>query len=109
MEVHRTLGAGFLEAVYQEALATEFQERLISFKREVPLAIRYKGKNLACTYRADFVCFEDIIIEIKALKTLTPVESAQLINYLKATGISRGLLLNFGTSRLGYNRLFLPK
>jgi GxxExxY protein len=107
MEVHRELGRGFLELVYQTALALEFQERAIPFKAEVPLPIRYKGKLLACAYRADFICFETIILETKAISRLTPTDDAQLINELKATGMRRGLLLNFGASSLEQKRVVL--
>jgi len=107
MEVHRELGFGFLEAVYQCALALEFQEGLIPFRAEVALPIRYKGKLLTCGYRADFVCYEDLLIETKAIAELTHVDDAQLINELKATGLQRGLLLNFGAPSLQFKRLVL--
>src|ERR1700738_1329103 len=107
MEGHRELGRGFLELVYQTALALEFQERGIPFKAEVALPIRYKDKLLTCAYRADFVCFESIIVETKAIATLTSADAAQLINELKATGLQRGLLLNFGATSLEHKRLVL--
>jgi GxxExxY protein len=107
MEVHRELGRGFLEAVYQCALALEFQERGIAFKAEVALPIRYKGKRLTCAYRADFLCFESVLVETKAIATLTGADEAQLINELKATGLQRGLLLNFGAGSLEHKRLVL--
>jgi GxxExxY protein len=105
MEVHCELGRGFLELVYQTALALEFQERTIPFKAEVALPIRYKGKLLRCGYRADFVCFENVIVETKAISKLTGADEAQLINELKATGLHRGLLLNFGAASLEHKRL----
>jgi GxxExxY protein len=107
MEVHSELGRGFLELVYQTALALEFQEREIPFSTEVTLPIRYKGKLLTCAYRADFVCFESVIVETKAIAMLTSADEAQLINELKATGLQRGLLLNFGAESLEYKRLVL--
>ena len=105
MEVHRELGRGFLELVYQTALALEFQERQIPFKAEVALPVRYKGKLLTCGYRADFVCFEDFLVEIKAISRLTTADDAQLLNELKATEYQRGLLLNFGSRSLEVKRL----
>jgi GxxExxY protein len=107
MDVHRELGRGFLELVYQTALALEFQERGIPFKAEVSLPIRYKSRLLTCAYRADFVCFESVIVETKAIATLTGTDEAQLINELKATGLQRGLLLNFGAVSLEHKRLVL--
>lgn len=105
MEVHRELGRGFLELVYQTALSLEFQERAIPFKAEVALPVRYKGKLLTCGYRADFVCFEDFLVEIKAITKLTTADDAQLLNELKATDYQRGLLLNFGSRSLEVKRL----
>ena len=102
MEVHSQLGCGFLEAVYQEALAMAL--RNIPFRREVELLITYKGEPLATMYRADFICYGEIIVELKAISNITPVEVSQLINYLKATGCHRGLLLNFGTQSLQFER-----
>lgn len=105
MEVHRQLGPGFLEAVYQEALAIELAARGIPFAAQIELPVFYKGQRLACFYRADFICFESILVEVKALKALTSVDEAQLLNYLKATRHERGLLLNFGASSLEVKRL----
>ena len=105
MEVHRELGRGFLELVYQTALALEFQDRGIPFKAEVALPVRYKGRLLTCGYRADFVCFENFLVEIKAIARLTSADDAQLLNELKATGYERGLLLNFGSRSLEFKRL----
>ncbi len=107
MEVHRELGRGFLELVYQTALALEFQDRDIPFKAEVALPIHYKRRLLTCAYRADFVCLENAVVETKAIATLSGADEAQLINELKATGLSRELLLNFGAASLEYKRLVL--
>jgi GxxExxY protein len=98
IEVHRHLGHGFLENVYQEAVALELTGRSIPFHRELELQVQYKGQILACGYRADFVCFGEIIVELKAIRELGDKEHAQILNYLKATGLSRGLLLNFGST-----------
>ncbi len=105
MEIHRQLGHGFLEAVYQEAAVIEFPLKQVAFQREVALPIKYKNILLPTHYRADFVCFSEIIVEFKALSRLSTVEEAQLLNYLKATGLKRGLLINFGASSLQYKRL----
>jgi len=105
MEIHRTLGHGFLEAVYQEAAVIEFPLRQIPFEREVLFEIHYKGTLLNTRYRADFVCFGNIIVEFKAQSQLTSADEAQLLNYLKATGYHRGLLINFGASSLEYKRM----
>ena len=105
MEVHRQLGHGFLEAVYQEALAIELANREIPFQREIPLPIFYKGTRLHCGYRADFVCFGEIVVELKAIGELTGVDEAQTINELKATKLNRALLINFGAPSMEYKRL----
>lgn len=105
MEIHRQLGHGFLEAVYRDAAVIEFPVRQIPFEKEVVLPIKYKGVLLPTYYRADFVCFSEIIVEFKALTRLSNVEEAQLLNYLKATGLKRGLLTNFGAPSLQYKRL----
>lgn len=105
MEIHRQLGHGFLEVVYQEAAILEFTTRQIPFEREVNLPVKYKETILPVHYRADFVCFSEVIVEFKALANTTSNEEAQLLNYLKATGLKRGLLINFGSSSLQYKRL----
>lgn len=98
MYVYNTLGPGFLEAVYQEALAIEFAKRGIPFQREKELKIYYDGHELKQTYRADFVCYDNIIVEIKAVGNLDNTHRSQVYNYLKATGCQLGLLYNFGHS-----------
>jgi GxxExxY protein len=105
MEIHRQLGHGFLEAVYQDAAVIEFPQRQIPFEKEVSLPVQYKGVFLPPRYRADFICFSEIIVEFRALSRLSSVEESQLLNYLKATGLKRGLLINFGTPSLQYKRL----
>lgn len=105
MEVHRQLGSGFLEAVYQEALEMEFAERHMPCEREKRILISYKGKTLKKEYVADFVGFGEVIVEVKATSALTQIEDAQLLNYLKATGLKVGLLLNFHGPSLQYKRL----
>ena len=107
MEVHKILGAGFLEAVYQEALEKEFMLRNIPYEREKHLKIFYKGQELSKFYVADFVCFDNIIVELKALSALTNDHLAQVLNYLKATGNVIGLLINFGQRSLEYKRVIL--
>lgn len=96
MQVYNVLGHGFLESVYQEALAIEFTKRGIPYQREKELKIYYDGKELQQTYRADFVCYDDIIVEIKAVSELDGSHRSQVYNYLKATGFKLGLLINFG-------------
>lgn len=110
MEVHSELGAGFLESVYQEALAREFAARGVPFAAQVELPIHYKGERLTTFFRADFICYGDVVVELKSLRALSGVEESQLLNYLKATGIERGLLLNFGSPRLEVKRMvFTPR
>jgi len=105
LEVHKELGCGFLEAVYQEALGREFLAQEIPCKSQAIIGIEYKRKPLDKTYQADFVCYDGIIVEIKAISSLSGIEEAQLINYLKATGLKVGLLINFGAKSLEYKRL----
>ena len=104
IEVHNQLGCGFLESVYQEALAIELFCREIPFRREVRLPVSYKGRLLATSYCADFICFDSLVVELKALVRMSGIEEAQLINYLKATGHKVGLLLNFGSRSLEHRR-----
>lgn len=96
-DVYREMGCGFLEAVYQECLERELMARGIPFVTQPELTLNYKGESLKQTYKPDFICFGKIILELKAVKEIAPEHKAQVINYLKATGIKLGLLVNFGT------------
>jgi GxxExxY protein len=109
IEVHRQLGCGFLEPVYQEALMIEFLKREIPFQREVKLPVFYKEVRLETTYKVDFICFAEVVIELKALARFSGTEEAQIINYLKATNYEIGLLLNFGNRSLEHRRFILSK
>jgi GxxExxY protein len=105
-EVHRELGAGFAEAVYQEALEREFRQCGIPARSQVELPVAYKGELLDKKFICDFVCFEKIVVELKALEHLSGKEEAQLLNYLKASSMPVGVLLNFGTHpKLSWKRL----
>jgi GxxExxY protein len=104
IEVHKQLGCGFLESVYQEALALELGLRQIPFKREVKLPVSYKGQLLVTSFCADFICFDSLVVELKALANMSGSEEAQLINYLRATRYKVGLLLNFGARSLQHRR-----
>lgn len=104
MEVHRTLGPGFLEVVYQRALTIEFELRGVSYQKESDIHVYYKQRPLGVAYRADFVCFGNVLVELKALPRLTSIEEAQVINYLVASRLPKALLLNFGTASLQYKR-----
>ena len=104
MEVHKELGCGFLENVYQEALGREFSIQSIPFESQPVVEIQYKGNPLEKKYQPDFICFDEIIVEIKAMEKLSGIEHAQLINYLKATGLKVGLLINFGSKSLEHRR-----
>ena len=107
MRAHHDLGCGFLEAVYQEALEIEFQEQGIGYEREKKLPVTYHGRVLETYYKADFLCYGSVIVELKALQSLSGVEESQVINYMKASGLHRSLLINFGVSQLQYKRLVL--
>ena len=111
MKVHAELGRGFLESVYQEALEIELRDRQIPCVREVNIPVFYRGRKLESFFVADFICFRDIILELKALSEMTGKEKSQVINYLKATGFQRALLINFGKPSLDYERItnFLPR
>lgn len=108
IEVHKKLGSGFLEPVYQEALEIELAWREVPFQSQYPLTIQYKGRPLRKEYVADLVCFDQVIVELKALQQLSCREEAQLLNYLKATGLRVGLLINFGShGKLEWKRMVL--
>ncbi|HEX4198201.1 MAG TPA: GxxExxY protein [Caulobacteraceae bacterium] len=95
-EVSRQMGTGFLEAVYQECLVIEFAAQGIPFAASPPLSLEYKRQPLRQSYRPDFVCFDSIIVELKVVRELAPEHRAQVLNYLRATGLRLGLLVNFG-------------
>ena len=103
-EVHKELGPGFLEAVYQEALAIEFQARGIPFEKEMWMLLWYKERQLEKRYKADFVCYEKIVVKLKALAQLSGNEQAKIINYLKASETKVAVLLNFGRPSLEWKR-----
>jgi GxxExxY protein len=109
IEVSNELGCGFLEAVYEEALKIEFAAKEIPFISQKEIEIIYKGQILNKKYYADFLCFNSIIVEIKAIKRLTEIEEAQILNYLKATGLPLGILINFGSTKLEWKRFVLTK
>ena len=96
-EVYKEIGCGFLEAVYQECLENEFSMQGIPFSSQCELKLKYKGEALRQTYKPDFICYGKIIVEIKAVKEFTNEHQAQVVNYLKATGMELGLLINFGS------------
>lgn len=104
LEVHRVLGAGFLELFYKDALALELEARQIPFSRELPCHIHYKGQPLRGDYRMDFVCFDEVVLEVKARSVTGPADHAQVISYLASSRLRIGLLLNFGASRLEHRR-----
>jgi GxxExxY protein len=104
LEVHKELGCGFLEPVYQEALELELTDRKIPFCAQAEMPVFYKGRKLRATYRADVLCYDSVILELKALGKLGDVETAQVLNYLKAGGHQRGLLINFGNRSLQHQR-----
>lgn len=105
MEVHRQLGCGFVEVVYQEALEKEFQLRNIPYEREKELNITYKGTTLSKTFKADFICYDKIILELKSVREFTDEHYAQIYNYLRASNLELGLLINFGEASIDYQRV----
>jgi GxxExxY protein len=108
IEVHKELGPGFLESVYEEAMTIEATKKDISFQTQVRIPIQYKGQTLNKEFIADCIAFDKIIIEYKCIAKLTRIDEAQIINYLKATGMKVGLLINFGSvSKLEWKRFIL--
>lgn len=107
MRVHRQLGCGFLEAVYRDALRVELASSGIPFEGEVAFGIVYDDRLLQSQYRSDLVCFGEVLVELKAMAAITGRETAQVLNYLKASKLERGLLLNFGARRLEIQRLMM--
>lgn len=105
MEVHKKLGSGFLESVYSEALEMEFRKADVPYEREKKLQVFYDNQSLNKYFRADFVCFNSIIIELKATKFLIDIDRQQTLNNVKATNFKLGLLINFGTPSLTYKRI----
>jgi GxxExxY protein len=97
-EVYKEMGPGFLEAVYQECLERELRLQEMPYESQKELCLYYKGEQLEQTYKPDFYCFDEIIVEIKAIKKLLPTDEAQLLNYLHGTNKKLGLLVNFGAS-----------
>jgi GxxExxY protein len=107
-DVYNELRAGFLESVYQEAIELELSDRGIVYSPQIPLRIRYKQRTLKKQFVADLVCYGAVLVELKAIQQLTKADEAQVLNYLRATGLRVGLLLNFGnTTRLEWERLVL--
>jgi GxxExxY protein len=108
MEVHRELGSGFLESVYQEALEMELNQRKIPIESQKSIAIIYKGETLKKEFVADLICLGKIIVELKAQDNLSGKEEAQVLNYFKATGVKLGIVINFGSHpKLEWKRLVL--
>ena len=108
IEVHRVLGPGFLESVYQEAMEIELADRSVPFCPQQPLTIQFKERILKKRFEPDFVCYGQVIVEIKALTKLSGTEESQILNYLKASGFRVGLLVNFGShGKLEWNRYVL--
>ena len=104
MEVHNAIGPGFLEPVYQEAFELELLSNQIPHEREEKLNIYYKDQKLKTFYKADFICFNNLIVELKSVKQLYKIDEAQVINYLKASGLHKALLINFGAEKLQFKR-----
>ena len=108
-EVHRNLGPGLMESAYRQCLLEELKTAHLAFRAESPIRLLYKGVELDCSYRADVVVEESVLVELKAVERLLPIHSAQLLTYLKLTGLRVGLLMNFNVAsfRHGFRRLVL--
>jgi GxxExxY protein len=104
IEVHKILGVGFLESVYEEALAIEFELQKIPSERQKTIDVFYKNR-LAKQFVCDFIVYDKIVIELKAIRKISDIEKAQMLNYLKATGLNLGLIFNFGSGSLEVKRL----
>ena len=109
MEVHSVLGPGFVESVYRDALKVELVARGIQHAREVEFPVYYKGSRLDGRFRADFLCNDSIVVEIKAISAWGKTEERQLVNYLKVSRVQRGLLINFGSEKLEFKRFVLTR
>jgi GxxExxY protein len=111
IEVHRSLGPGLLESIYEECLCVELNAANIRYRRQVPLPVTYKGIALDCSFRVDVVVEEQVIVEVKSVENLLPIHQAQLLTYMKLSGIGRGLVLNFHTAVLkdGIRRMTLAR
>ncbi len=107
MAVHNELGCGFFEAVYQDALEVEFKKQGIPYEREKKLDVFYSGEKLNSFYRTDFLCFDEVLVETKALSKMSGTEEAQILNQLKASKCHKALLINFGVSKLETKRMVL--
>lgn len=108
MEVHKTLGCGFTERVYQDALEKELTRRGIPYEREKPMQVTYKGELLTSVFVPDFVCYGEVVVELKAVEQLEDLHRAQAINYAHVLKKQVALLINFGNTSLEYERLFAP-
>ena len=108
MTVHREMGCGFLESVYENALSIELQRKKIEFERQVPLLVHYKN-TVVGRYKADMIINGELLLELKALQSISKSCESQLLNYLKASGIPAGLILNFGSNSLGFKRMAKTK
>lgn len=100
IEVHKQLGPGLLESVYEEAMACEYSLRTISFERQKPIEVRYKGTLLGCGFKMDFLVGGLVVVELKAVERIAPIHEAQVLNYLKLTGFKLGMLLNFNVTKM---------